>query len=262
MNDIRYYIAHAEWSPERRRSLDRLIDSLGKGGVPSAHIVASAQKEHAKIWARKLWMKVAADDAETAVCLNDDITVPEHFHEAIVALTQVVKRHPLSLHTQGSVDILRAARDGARFVAFHCMTGPGYALRRGHAASLLEYWDTHAEELEYAPNNEDGIGARWSYANGILFVGTIPALVEHDVSVPSTLGYDKHPMRKAGVPFGEDRGLAHASDLTNRVAPYDLRSWPSLATASDVERNLPHVENPWFPISQMLALQEAGKVSA
>jgi len=245
-------IAHAAFDPDRAAPLARLVAQLEAQGV-SPVIFKSEVREHARIWAMRVWRNVAAlgspdapDDAQSTpvVILNDDVEVPDEFVEAICEVVRVARAHadaygqrsvaPISLHVQHP-----AARElgqrGEAFARSYSYTGPGVVLTPALARSLVEWADAHPDA--WRTQNEDGVANAWAWDRQIPFLTTIPALVKHDTRVPSTLGYDGHAMRTSSVPY-DDPAVVH---------PRDLTSW----TTRTAPEWLPH---PWMTEGTMRAL--------
>jgi hypothetical protein len=83
--------------------------------------------------------------------------------------------------------------------------------------------------------NEDGAIASWLWSRQTPAYVTIPALVRHDTTVPSTLGYDNHAFRSSAVDWAECKP-----------------GW----TLVDVER-APYVSVPWMSDVTFAALGQA-----
>lgn len=218
-------IAHAAWDAKRGPALERLARQ-----VPDATIFASERREHASVWARRLW-EWAGDDA--VCCLNDDVTVCPDFPDVIDALPH---HDIIALHTTAPA-APSLAMSGVRWLRSYWLTGPGYILGRGVARRLLAWADQVPRQL-VASVNEDNLVMHFAWHEQKPIWHTIPALVDHDVSVPSTLGYDNHPMRRTNVPW-------HA------LPSLDLTTWPVL------DAYAPLVECPWMPTVRLAATERA-----
>lgn len=187
-------IAHAAFLEERRRTLRRLLDQL-----PGAHVSVSEKREHASVWAKRLWEWAEAEDADATILLNDDVTVCPQLVEIVAAMVTAVPDETISLHTSLPVALSLAAA-GERWVRCYWLTGPGYVLPRGAPRRLLD-WLARAPTSLVRRTNEDAVGIYEAWSRQKPIWGVIPALVEHDTSVPSTLGYDKHPLRTSCIPW-------------------------------------------------------------
>ena len=104
-----------------------------------------------------------------------------------------------------------------------------------HAASLLE-WCARAPASLTRNTNEDNWAIHWSWDRQEPIWSCIPGIVEHDTSIPSTLGYDGHPNRTTAVPWG-------AEPLT------DPAYWRQDAPP-------PWVPNPWMDVGALIQFRK------
>jgi hypothetical protein len=223
---VRLLIAHAAWLSERKRTLSRLLEQLGSS-FP-VHVLSSRNREHASLWARRLWTEAAATD-EDVICLNDDVEVCPRFFETCEAMTSSVPDEILSLHAN-MPGAREESQKGANWVRCYWLTGPAYLLPAGTARQLLDYWDS----LPWAFGsriNEDNLAIHWAWEKQRPMYCSIPAPVTHDASVKSSLGYDHHPHRTPTVPW------------TDYADPLEFTK-PSFWTTSG---DAPLVPNPWMP---------------
>jgi hypothetical protein len=226
----------AAWDERRKAPLERLVCALP--GTPL--IVESPVREHANIWARRLWELIAHNDVGASspaatIVLNDDVEPIDGLVERVAQLTELLPDDVLSLH--GNFPGLVDAAKISRLARCYHPTGPGYSLVNGAARSLLAWIDTTPREWFGGDVNEDGVIASWLWSTQKPAYVTIPALVRHDVSVPSTLdGYDLHPGRSSCVDWIE----------------YPVRPF----TKADVD-NAPHVPVPWMSETQFMHLSYA-----
>jgi hypothetical protein len=223
----------AGWDERRKAPLERLVRAL-----PSKPLISvSMEREHARVWARRLWERLAALDDEPElhqdawIVLNDDVTVHPEIRPLVEHLVGMLPDEIISLH--GNFPTMRLAADaGARLLRCYWTSGPGYVLQRGHAREILNWLDTVPPDWFDGDVNEDGVLASWSWARQRPAYVTVPALVRHDTSVPSTVGYDDHP---------------------NRTSPLDWASYVAGWSAKDVE-SAPYVATPFFADHQFQAL--------
>ncbi|MBA0085952.1 MAG: hypothetical protein HRJ53_13215, partial [Acidobacteria bacterium Pan2503] len=190
-------IAHASFLPERKASLERVIKQLGGSENPLICVSYSETREHARIWARRLWEWAATRQEDFVVLLNDDVDLCPDFLQVCRAMLSHMEGEIVSLHSQ-----LPAARSifaaGGRWLRSYWCSGPGYALPRGVAKRLLEWMD-HTPSTLLDAYNEDGYVNMFAWGTRRPIWHCLPALVQHDTRVPSTLGYDGHPMRRAEI---------------------------------------------------------------
>jgi hypothetical protein len=188
--DVNDLFSHAAWDPARQASLYRLLDTL-----PRARGYESRRREHASIWAGRVWD--TAEKVRTHVCiLNDDVIVPKDFPDIVEAMVRAVPDECLSLHTTAPA---AAAYPGPWVRSSH-YTGPAVVLPPGAARALLDF-RASLPWWYVARINEDELAALWAFSRQRPFYCAIPSPVMHDVSVPSTLGYDHHPHRTTSVPW-------------------------------------------------------------
>jgi hypothetical protein len=222
-----FLAASAGWLPERRKTLARLRAQVER--TDRLVVLESPRREHASVWATRLWEEAARHD-EPAVCLNDDVILHPRFQEIVRAMVEAVPGEVLSLHTNmpGAVKV---ARDGHHWGRTYWLSGPAYCLPPGVARSLLDFpvpWTLRSSI------NEDNLAIHWMWDRQRPAWCAIPAPVTHDIAVPSLLGYDLHPNRVPTVPW-ENFPLARMEDPGYWRATSDP----------------PHVENPWMSAAKM-----------
>jgi hypothetical protein len=231
---IRAGIAHAAWAEGRRASLDLVLERW-----PDARTLVSIEKEHANVWAPRLWAAFLDLDmhaSDWCLCLNDDVTTAPR--DVVRAMFEALPENVnlVSLATIQS-EAKKALSVGDRFIASYCATGPGYAIRRSLIPQLLEF---HAKTLTpgmRAKMNEDEVLSHFAWSMQSPFWHCLPALVRHDVNVSSTLGYDNHPGRVANVLWDENPDI-------------DLDSWP-------IPSSVACCAHPWIGEGRMRAVRRA-----
>jgi hypothetical protein len=206
---VLYLIAHAPWAPGREASLARLRERL----PPSVVVLASRGPEHAAIWARRVWEKAARHDGPVCI-LNDDVRVDV---DAIERAHAAVPDEPLSL-CANNPNVLQ--HPGAPWIRCYHYSGPGVVLPKGAAADLLSFVYTLPWSV-LSRMNEDNIAIEWAWSRQRPFWYPLPSPVSHDVSVPSTLGYDNHPHRDS-VALGPARDFTVAD---KDAVPFVELSW-------------------------------------
>jgi hypothetical protein len=227
---VHYHVAHCLWDPARVAWLKEFRQTF-----PHPFRVAeSAEKVHASVWARKLWLGAAEEDAEDGgpdwhVFLNDDVDVcpnPDAFAAALTAAESDV----VAFHTSCTnlTDL--------NWCKTYWMTGPAYAFRKGIASEMLLFMDSLPKGFFETPgNNEDVVGIFYAWSRQQPIWSTVPALVKHRIEIPSTLGYDHHALRQSPIPF--DHPAFKGQDLG------DPARWAC--------KDPPFIENPWNPARQL-----------
>jgi hypothetical protein len=220
-NIVDIAIAHCGWLPERKRTLARLLEQLAPR---KPMIFASYVKEHACRWATRAWEWCAEHDRDGVILLNDDVILHPNFLEICEVMVDAVPDDLISLHA--NMPDAKAAREaGHPWVRSYAYTGPAVILPPGMALRLLN-WEAPWLVLSRINEDERANFAMWSWQRPAWCA--IPAIVTHDTSVSSTLGYDGHPNRSAAVPWESFADL----DLT-RPGYWRPRE------------DTPHVTNPW-----------------
>jgi hypothetical protein len=180
-----YLIAHAAWAPGRSRSLVRLLEQLPNGRV---RVFESDRPEHACQWAQRIWQRAAEYDGPVCI-LNDDVRITSA--EDIEACAAAAPDECLSLCCTNP-----AAAIYVPWVRSYHYSGPGVVLAPGAARSLLAYVATLPWNYT-SRANEDNVANAWAWDRQRPFLYPLPSPVDHDPSIPSTLGYDDHPNRTA-----------------------------------------------------------------
>ena len=197
---VRALVAHAEWDASRVASLDRLEASIGDGDWMA---VASEEREHANKWATRLWRRGSEQkECDLLVFLNDDVVCHPKLFEYVAQLAELLPGEVLSLHCQFP-GLREAALAGHRLARCYWPSGPAYVMTPAQAGELLAWLGTITPGWFAGDVNEDGAIAAWLWSRQSPAYCTAPALVRHDTSIPSTLGYDNHPNRQSHVDWDE-----------------------------------------------------------
>ena len=235
---MRIGIAHAAFYPERVESLKRLLASIGEDDAhDEVCVFHSVRREHAHIWVRRL-LEWAATQTRPVTLLNDDVTVCPDFRRVVDAIAFAWPSRLVSLHLAGP-EVAKKAREGFHMLSSYWLSGPGYIIWPDQAESILNFMDKMPKEFAESVN-EDNFIIQWAWSQQVPMLGTIPALVKHDTSVPSTLGYDHLPLRTSSVSF--DQVEFAGAQLTS-------------SSYWDDGRNPPYIENPWLPTALLVQLQ-------
>jgi hypothetical protein len=193
-------IAHASFDERRRAPMVRLAESFGD---VKPLTLASTAREHARVWAVRLWREVQRSMADVVLCLNDDVTVHPEILAHCETLATLLPDDLISLHcTYPKMKI--AADHGQRLARCYWISGPAYLMRPTQARDLLAWLETVPPHWFDGQVNEDGAMASWLWSKQRPAYASIPALVRHDTTIPSTLdGYDAHPMRTSMVDWAD-----------------------------------------------------------
>jgi hypothetical protein len=145
----------------------------------------------------------------------------------------------LSLHCQlPAAESIASA--GGNYLRSYWASGPGFVLPRGMARKLLE-WLAKCPPTLRDQWNEDGWINMFAWAQRRPIWHPLPALVQHDTRVPSTLGYDKDPLRAAVVDWTNEH-------IVKALEHKGKRYWRVGAPA-------PFIDNPWMPMRDLVRLE-------
>jgi hypothetical protein len=200
----------ALWEPARRRTLDRLLaelDPIVKRRGWFVEVAASPQREEAAGYGFRRIAMVRAlyySGRTDVVFLDDDVLLAPGFAASLTAaLAEVPERSILGLHITHP-RALALAGEGHRFVRTPHVTGPAYVIRAQAFERVSELYDHGELYSESERRGDDTRIMRLAPLLSIPVYATLPALVSHDASVPSTFGYDWHPERAASVPWSAE----------------------------------------------------------
>lgn len=233
----RILIAHAEWSPGRLESYQRLLGELaGQGLLPFAFSQRSLVKEHANVWAVRLWKQaLAMTRGDAFLFLNDDVTVHPELWKHVPALQELLPEDVVSLHGNFAA-LAGVAAQGQRLARCVWPTGPAYLVPRAVLAGLVAWVESLPPGWFAGEVNEDGVIASYLVHTKRPAYVTIPALVRHDVSVPSTLGYDHHLGRRSPIDWSAATPAWTAADVA--AAPTLPVPWMTDAELEELDQVL------------------------
>lgn len=213
------YVAHAKWAKGRAESYAKLRVQL-----PDLYGKYSLQPEHASVWAPRLWAWAADSPSSHAVFLNDDVEVCPDFLQVCGQIGDLLPDDVVCLHATPTHPLPVPS-----WFRSYWLTGPGYVVPTNRLPSLLKF---AAEWAHYFTAdrkvNEDGLIMQWLYSGQTPAYHCVPALVRHNIHLPSTCGHDDHP---------------------GRASPYSYDKFPDIAPTRVVDRALieaaPLIECPW-----------------
>ena len=200
MSRITIHVAHSQWAPERKATLERLMSQL-EPQKARVTVHRSVQREHASVWATRMYAAAVAEDAEVTLFLNDDVEVSPDLVAAIDAQTAQSTSEIVSLHATHPI-APSLAEAGQRWFSTWHVTGPAYYFRRGTAKRALAYYKA-APKAWSGTFHEDNILINYCWRRMDPIWNSLPSLVTHDTTVPSSLGFDKHPGRCTEVQWSK-----------------------------------------------------------
>src|SRR5208282_3133816 len=117
---MKILITHAAYLWEREQSLLRLIQGLDTNNF---RVLKSEYKEHANVWAIRLWEYVANLSNDPVICLNDDVTVCDNFTKECEKIIKEIPRDVIiSLHL--NVPEAKDYAEKYKFLRCYQVSGP------------------------------------------------------------------------------------------------------------------------------------------
>ena len=238
---VTVHIAHAAFLPERAATLDRLYSQLApQMGKRKAVVHRSEEREHASVWARRVYAAVAAENADAAIVLNDDVEISDELVAAATVMLEQPTSRIISLHCVHPM-ARSLAESGQKWLRTYHVSGPAYIMRKGAAAEAQRYYDETPQRWNGAVN-EDTVLIQMMFRHREPVWNSLPALVTHDTAVPSSLGYDNHAGRATAVAW-------HDRELWPESATRDLSS-PEFWRP---EGEIPFLPTHWTPDETLLS---------
>src|SRR5271157_2005624 len=188
-------IMHAAFAEGRRESLKRLLAQIG---APIPYISASMRPEPVFVYGRRMWRWASEQDADLVGVLNDDVRVCPDFVETLSSMCKAVPGEVIGLSATG-VEACLYAKAGHNWVRSYNLTGQGYAAPPKVFAEMLSFWESSAFFRSGRHNADDTVGSQWLYDVQKPAWLSLPAIVQHDTAVASSVGHADHPHRASLV---------------------------------------------------------------
>jgi len=222
-------ISHAAFAPERKRTLDRLLNQLSI--ETDAYVAVSIEREPCRVWTNRIWEWAASVD-DDVMLLNDDITVAPNLVDDVKTTLDLLPDDVeiLGLHFAESVGV-SLLHAGERYVRCWGVSGPAYVLRQGVAKKLLAY----SRDLGVHSMGSDTILSLFAWSRRCVPWTMLPAPTAHDDHVAST--------------FDDGRGEQV------RTSPVAWTKWPHLTPIGIAKEEPILVEASWLS-SRTLAAYE------
>jgi len=222
---MKVVIAHAPFFKGRPESLRVLLEQLGHDA--DVTVITTRRNEHPSMWEHRVWEWVE-DQNETVIQLEDDVRVEPGFVEACAVVASCAPGEAVSIHLQVPTAV-PLAEAGHRWARVYWLSGPAKILPPRVAFEVLDFNASIGHRVS-SRMNWDNTTAHWAWSRQKPFLACLPSLAMHDVSVPSTIGYDNHPNRIATVARGSVPG-ARVDDPAWWGSPEDAPllnpHWPS-----------------------------------
>ena len=226
MTTIALGIPHTPWVPARVESMARLRgeleihehdDTNDESGYPAcsgtealekgmcgpplgpAHYREFTDRAPNNVWAEALWTWLHETGADWCLQLQDDVMVAPCFWPAIRAMLSALppdadivgltSTHPMA------PDV---AKRGHRWYRTEAnLVGWAYCIRR---EALGEFLEGRAQlPPKFREQNEDEQIAEWARVSGRGVWHPVPAIIDHDTSIPSSYKNDAHSHRRPQV---------------------------------------------------------------
>ena len=196
-------IPHAAHLHDRAAGMARLRAQLGDWTKdPSTYFEVTDKLPHPD-WSRQLWEKgrdlTVGDPTAQFVTIQDDVVIPENFAQILQALYTIWPDRIVSLFNVHPISRELARAGGKMYRSRAFVLGIGYSIP---GSLMAEFCDFRARNEKAARmRSEDSFVALWAVETGRDIYHTLPSIVEHDVSMPSTWAADNHGNRTARVSF-------------------------------------------------------------
>lgn len=189
-------IAHAAHRPERVESLGRMMAQL----LPAnPYVECEPGKYHE--WSLRQWQGAlhlaAHDEATHALLLNDDVELCDDFLDVLAKVIEARPTHLVNLYNTSPLAIEAQKRDLSWLTSPDGLIGMAYVLPVAGLKEFLSWRATKLTAGTVEALTEDQLLNLWAMHQGALIWHTVPALVDHDVSVPSC--YDNTQCRRPAV---------------------------------------------------------------
>jgi hypothetical protein len=182
-------IPHADWAPRRKSNLAVMREMI-EGDVAAYYEYPN--RSPCNDWAGHVMGWGAAQKTSHFVLLQDDLLLAEHFAEMLHLLVAAMPADVIGLHTIHPGAPALAHKRGRWCATMDGLVGPQYVFPQ----PLLEaYCLWTAKELKdgwRTAITEDTLIDVWALATGRRIVHPIPAIADHDGSIPSTWGNAGH----------------------------------------------------------------------
>lgn len=209
-------ITHTPWIESRRPPFNRLLQALGPDhllGVLENWEAYKVFDEKAPnyVWSAHMWEWAAAQDVDYCLFLQDDAIVPDNFRPLLESMLSGMWEEPPAII---GLEVAHPAahalhEEGYRwFTTADALIGVGYIVSRHFLKRFLD-WRMGLEPDVIRKVSEDTLLGLFCALDGTRILHPLPTIVDHDTSIPSTYGNDKHTNRRPLVTW--NNALARAN---------------------------------------------------
>jgi hypothetical protein len=207
---IQPVIQHAPWRDDRRVALRRLLSQLG----PGARWVADHDREGVWPTSRRCWIRAFGAGAEWALVIQDDAILPVGYLDACRAQIAAHEAAGTGANVILHYHYRKTANPpGHWYRTQDAVSGVAILMRSAEARRFIAWADQLAWERK---TFSDCRLAFWLLATASWAYVTVPSCVDHDVTIPSSIGGSATGPGRVARDYQPDlTGI----DWTVRVAP-------------------------------------------
>lgn len=181
-------IPNTPWIPERRVSLGHLWEALDLDDDDKVFKVFD-EKEPNWSWSQKLWGWATTTECTHLLQIQDDVKVGPEFWPTLQAM---VEARPFDVIGLESVlpagETWYSTADG--------LIGVAYVFPVPLIREFLTWRATELRGEGYKFLNEDQVLGLWCFVTGRQILHPSTTIIDHDTSLSSTYGNDRHPHRR------------------------------------------------------------------
>lgn len=198
-------IAHCEARPERRASVERMKEQLlpRLGTEHVLHVESQPGKPHE--WSKRQWDKALLTPRSHCVLLNDDLVLCDDFIKTLVNVVSARPNHVINLYNAHEQAKLCQGNGYSWITSVDGLIGNAYVLPTPGLRDFVHWRDNCLVDGTKELLSEDQLVNLWAMDVGALIWHTVPALVDHDISMPSCFGNTQ--IRKPEVGPTGDMGM-------------------------------------------------------
>lgn len=246
-----------KWDTARAKSVQRI-----RRVFPEAKLFAEDGPTPNYVWADKLETWAAEQDCTHVLQVQDDAILCPEFEPTLFAMLDAVPDQIISLFTIHPVAKYLVRDDKNWMTTTDLMTGVANARPIGIQREYVRWRATALEDGALRAINEDTLLGLFCAAEGHRIWNPVPAVVDHDTTVPSNYGNARAVHNRASVNWNDHplpsswkpRTMVHAGSGVNDVphlgryypfTPYSYLRWvksPDKSVADRLERDVVRVE--------------------
>lgn len=178
-------IAHCEARPERRESVERMKDVLlpQLGTEHVLHVESQPGKPHE--WSKRQWDKALLTPRTHCVLLNDDLILCNDFIPTLLKVIEARPTHVINLYNAHKSAQLCGRNGYSWITSVDGLIGNAYVLPTQHLRAFMWWRESALVDGAVEELSEDQLINLWAMEQAALIWHTVPALVDHDISMPS-----------------------------------------------------------------------------